>query len=88
MAFRTRLTQAMIDRYSASGDWRDETFYDLLAARAAQHPDRTAIVDRSGRVSYGQLKENVDRMASVLRAHGINPTHQRIEIAYALFSRG
>jgi Fur family iron response transcriptional regulator len=22
-----------------------------------------------------------------LRAHGINPTHQRIEIAYALFSR-
>ena len=88
MAFRTRLTQAMIDQYSASGDWRDETFYDLLAARAAQHPDRTAIVDRSGRVSYGQLKENVDRMASVLRAHGINPTHQRIEIAYALFSRG
>ena len=29
-----------------------------------------------------------DNMADVLRAHGINPTHQRIEIAYALFSRG
>ena len=29
-----------------------------------------------------------DNMADLLRAHGINPTHQRIEIAHALFSRG
>ena len=28
-----------------------------------------------------------DDMAGLLREHGINPTHQRIEIAYALFSR-
>ena len=28
-----------------------------------------------------------DDLASKLRQHGINPTHQRIEIAYALFSR-
>ena len=28
-----------------------------------------------------------DNLADELRAHGINPTHQRIEIAYALFSR-
>jgi Fur family iron response transcriptional regulator len=28
-----------------------------------------------------------DNMAELLRAHDINPTHQRIEIAYALFSR-
>jgi Fur family iron response transcriptional regulator len=28
-----------------------------------------------------------DSLAEKLRAHGINPTHQRIEIAYALFSR-
>lgn len=30
---------------------------------------------------------NRDNMADLLRGHGINPTHQRIEIAYALFSR-
>lgn len=30
-------------------------------------------------------RENV---AEILRLHEINPTHQRIEIAYALFSRG
>ena len=29
-----------------------------------------------------------DALVDVLRQHGINPTHQRIEIAYALFSRG
>jgi Fur family transcriptional regulator, iron response regulator len=29
-----------------------------------------------------------DNLADVLHAHDINPTHQRIEIAYALFSRG
>src|SRR6195256_5997645 len=28
-----------------------------------------------------------DNLAEKLRAHGINPTHQRIEIAFALFSR-
>jgi Fur family transcriptional regulator, iron response regulator len=28
-----------------------------------------------------------DNLAEILRAHGINPTHQRIEIAFALFSR-
>ena len=29
-----------------------------------------------------------DNRAEVLRAHAINPTHQRIEIAHALYSRG
>ncbi len=28
-----------------------------------------------------------DDMAELLRSHDINPTHQRIEIAYALFSK-
>jgi Fur family transcriptional regulator, iron response regulator len=29
-----------------------------------------------------------DQVVDRLRRHGISPTHQRIEIAYALFSRG
>lgn len=29
-----------------------------------------------------------DNLAEVLRAHDISPTHQRIEIAHAIFSRG
>ena len=33
---------------------------------------------------YAYTREN---MAELLRSHGINPTHQRIEIAHALLSR-
>ncbi len=29
-----------------------------------------------------------DNLADVLRGHGISPTHQRMEIAHAIFSRG
>ena len=35
-----------------------------------------------------QNKYTRDNLAEVLRGHGINPTHQRIEIAHAIFSRG
>jgi Fur family transcriptional regulator, iron response regulator len=34
-----------------------------------------------------QLQYIRENLAEKLRAHGINPTHQRIEIAHALFSR-
>ena len=34
-----------------------------------------------------QQSYNRENLAGKLRHHGINPTHQRIEIAYALFSR-
>ena len=33
------------------------------------------------------MKYSRDNRAETRRAHGINPTHQRIEIAHALFSR-
>jgi Fur family iron response transcriptional regulator len=35
-----------------------------------------------------ESKYTRDNLAEVLRGHGINPTHQRIEIAHAIFSRG
>ena len=35
-----------------------------------------------------QDKYHRNNLAEVLRIHGINPTHQRIEIALAIFSRG
>ena len=37
MPFETRLTQEMIDRFKATGDWGTETFYDLLCERVALH---------------------------------------------------
>jgi hypothetical protein len=38
--FDTRLTPALIDRYTHSGHWGTETFYQILARRAEAHPDR------------------------------------------------
>ena len=71
MAFETRLTSEMIARHTASGWWGRDTIYGLFSARVAMHPDREALVDSRRRVTYGELKDGIDRTAAVLKAHGI-----------------
>jgi non-ribosomal peptide synthetase component E (peptide arylation enzyme) len=71
MKFQTRLTDELVARYQRSGHWSAETFYAILARRAAAHPDRVAIVDRGRRVTYGELKTRVDRAAAGLAGLGI-----------------
>ena len=71
MAFETRLTPEMVERFAREGHWREQTFFDLLADRAARHPGREAIVDSRRRVTYGELKDRVERAAAVLKAKGI-----------------
>jgi len=93
MKFATRLTDDLVARYQQSGHWGSETFYAILSARAAVHPDRIAIVDRGRRVTYGELKTRVDRAAAGLAALGIGPgdvvTIQLpnwVEFAYVFFA--
>ena len=69
--FETRLTPEMVESYTASGDWGDKTFFDHLAERARQHPDREVLYDRGQRITYGALCEAVDRVAARLQAIGI-----------------
>jgi non-ribosomal peptide synthetase component E (peptide arylation enzyme) len=71
MRFETRLSDELIERYQQSGHWGAETFHAILARRAAVHPDRVAIVDRGRRITYGELKTRVDRVAAGLGALGI-----------------
>ncbi len=71
MTFETRLTPEMITRYTKAGYWGNETFYDLLSAGVAAHPEREAIVDPKRRLSYRELKDGVDRTAAFLKAKGI-----------------
>ena len=71
MAFETRLTSEMIARHTASGWWGRDTIYGLLSARIAMHPGRVALVDSRRRVTYGELKDGIDRTAAVLKVHGI-----------------
>ena len=73
MTFQTRLTPERLERYTRSGHWGTETFYDLLARRARAHPDRVALVDRGRRVTYGELKARIDRVAAHLAAFGLGP---------------
>jgi non-ribosomal peptide synthetase component E (peptide arylation enzyme) len=70
-----------------------ETFHDILARRAAAHPDRGAIVDYRHRVTYGELLQRVDRAASALQSLGVGAgdvvTIQLpnwVEFAYVFFA--
>jgi acyl-CoA synthetase (AMP-forming)/AMP-acid ligase II len=93
MEFQTRLGPELIDRYTRAGHWGRETCYDILARRALAHPRREALADHRHRVSYGELRERVDRMAAGLQQMGIGPgdvvTIQLpnwVEFAYAFFA--
>jgi non-ribosomal peptide synthetase component E (peptide arylation enzyme) len=70
-----------------------ETFHDVLARRAAAHPEREALVDHRHRVTYGELLARVDRTAAGLQRLGIRPgdvvTIQLpnwVEFAYVFFA--
>ena len=71
MKFETRLTDDLVARHERSGHWGSETFYTILAARAAAHPDRVAIVDRGRRITYAELRTRIDRVSAGFAALGI-----------------
>ena len=53
--------------------WRGLTLGDLLDRAADMHPDREAFVDRTTRLTYGQARKKVDRLALGLIELGIEP---------------
>ncbi|MEE8435986.1 MAG: AMP-binding protein [bacterium] len=71
MAFETRLTQDMVDRYTKGGYWGIDTIYRILERTAAAHPDREALFDGQHRWSYGDLLGSVNRVAAALAGLGI-----------------
>ncbi len=60
-----------IQRYRANGWWKDQTFSEILEARARATPDREAISDARRRVTYAQLWSEVRRFAEFLRRQGV-----------------
>ena len=71
MAFETRLTQAMVDRYTKGGYWGSDTICGILERTAAAHPDREVLFDGQHRWSYGDLLGSVNRVAAALAGLGI-----------------
>ncbi len=93
MSFQTRLTRELIERFARSGRWGTETFYQVLARQAAAHPEREALVDWRHRVTYGELKVCVDRVAARLGMLGIGrgdvvtiQLPNWVEFAYVFFA--
>jgi non-ribosomal peptide synthetase component E (peptide arylation enzyme) len=71
MQFQTVLKPELAQRWRAAGEWREESPFDLLATQAARHPNRIAFVDGQGRISYGELKDKIERCAAYLGQIGI-----------------
>jgi len=64
----TRLTPALREKYIASGAWQDVTFYHYLELRAREHPDRVVFIDANRSITYGELKDEIDRCATFCAA--------------------
>ncbi|GLL16246.1 cyclohexanecarboxylate-CoA ligase [Pseudonocardia halophobica] len=68
---RYRPRPDLVAAYTAPGLWEETRVDSYLRERAAQHPDRLALVDRGNLWSYGALDREVDRWATALRNHGV-----------------
>lgn len=59
-------------RYHASGQWRDETIAQRIAAVTAAMPDKIAVRDASGAaLSYRELDGQASRLAGFLQERGV-----------------
>ncbi|MEV6263576.1 (2,3-dihydroxybenzoyl)adenylate synthase [Streptomyces sp. NPDC051784] len=88
-------------RYRERGYWRGETFGGVLRERAAEHPDRIALVDPAPRRrtrTYRELDEAADRLAAGFAERGIGRgdrvvvqlpnVAEFVEVVFALFRIG
>jgi non-ribosomal peptide synthetase component E (peptide arylation enzyme) len=71
MSYVNMMPTELAEKYTGEKLWLQKTAFDILAERAAAHPNRVAIRDRSGATTYGALREKVERAAQFYHAIGI-----------------
>lgn len=71
--FETTLTPEQIESFTNAGFWRGRTITDFLDEAAAATPDKLAFIDARTQVTFGELKQQVDRCALGLLELGIEP---------------
>ena len=71
MRFKTVMKPELARSYLERGLWTNETFFQLLEARAREHPDREVFADAKERITYGELKTRIEKCAAFLRRIGI-----------------
>jgi acyl-CoA synthetase len=89
----TLLSSELIKKYYASGHWRDDTIYSLVAGHAGRAPEKYAVRDRIRRLTYRDLAASVDALAADLARRGVMPGERvavwlpsRIESVVALLA--
>lgn len=98
----TRLDEATMREYLATGAWRDRPLSSYLRDAIAAVPHRTAAVTRRGQdrtaLTYRELGSLVDRVRTGLRRLGVGPgdvvsvmlpnTHEFAAVIWAIFELG
>ncbi len=69
----TRLTRQDIERYTASGAWRNVTLADCASRQADLAPDRLAVAEGSYTATFGEVYAQGRRLASAFAALGLRP---------------
>lgn len=67
----TILTPEYIERYTRSGDWGHRIWPDFIAETARMAPERPAIIDSAGTLTYREFDDLLDRLALGLLRLGI-----------------
>jgi non-ribosomal peptide synthetase component E (peptide arylation enzyme) len=71
MAYVNMMPKELAEKYTREKLWLQKTVFDLLAEQAAARPDRIAIKDQKGGISYGALKVRIECAAQFYRSIGI-----------------
>jgi non-ribosomal peptide synthetase component E (peptide arylation enzyme) len=71
MSYVNMMPAELAAKYTREKLWLQKTVFDILAERAAAHPDRVAIKDQYGAVSYSALRDRIERAAQFYRSIGI-----------------
>ncbi|MDP2719773.1 MAG: AMP-binding protein [Dehalococcoidia bacterium] len=63
MAKATRYTPEMIEEYTRKGFWQEITFSQIWDRNALLYPEKMALVDSNNRLTWGQARLWIDRVA-------------------------
>ena len=71
--FDTILTDSLIEKFTSSGDWKNQTLLDHLEHWSAQRPDAIVTRDPTGAHTYAELSSDVETCARALVDLGVEP---------------
>jgi non-ribosomal peptide synthetase component E (peptide arylation enzyme) len=71
MTYVNMMPAELAEKYAREKLWLQKTVFDILTEQAAAHPGRVAIKDQQGSISYGALRDRIERAAQFYHSIGI-----------------